>query len=602
MKKWFIVLAFLFLPFALCAQWSDDPFDNLQLSLEADTALASAIAPDNMGNYYVFYFVMKPEPQGFVCYLHKLDKDGNKLWGEAGILISDNPFGSWISDYSLIVDNDNNAIVAFEDARDEDVIRIVNLYKISPTGEFLWGSDGIQLPAEDGSMNLSPKVILANDNSFVVQFNQIGADENSQAVFYRLNENGEIIGNKIIKHTYSNPLIIEIWFNILPADNGNIYFFWNAIDKADNDTLIGGWGSRALYAQKLDADFNPVWANDVTVINPPVYSSFRLDHSVNYAQDDKLGVFISWFDNREWQANSRLNYLDLNGNLRFDEEGLFIERDAQRDISNLSPIAYYDKNEGAVFFYWIQEEIKKSFRGFKYPEYSVFANKLLDDKSDWEWGSKGKELVPFECGFSPFLIKAGSVEESAIQVIFFSDGNRSVETLWMNPDGLMVGTVPLSLSESVGRNSKIKSFQKNGITVTELLNDQWVAVWSDIFEVVNDYGTITFAELYAQNISVEGELGPVITGIIEEKELLDENSYLLYPNPANNNITIRYNKELSGTPTIAVYSAIGNSVKHINNIMFGSNTITFNVNGLPAGAYFVRLSNGNDTKVFKFVK
>ncbi len=190
MKKFYLLLLLLIVPTILSSQWSEDPSDNMQLSVENDTALASYIVPDHAGNYYVFYYIKEPEPQNFVVYLHKLDTDGNKLWGDGGIKISDNPFDTWISKSSLIVDDDNNAIIAFEDNRDENVSRIVNLYKISPNGEFLWGENGIQLPAEESAAYLSPQIVQTSDNNYTIASHKLtNSGEDGSIMLYRVNSN-----------------------------------------------------------------------------------------------------------------------------------------------------------------------------------------------------------------------------------------------------------------------------------------------------------------------------------------------------------------------------------------------------------------------------
>ena len=59
MKKFFLLFLFVIVPVMVSAQWSNDPTDNLCLSVENDTVLSSYVVPDHAGNYYVFYYMLR---------------------------------------------------------------------------------------------------------------------------------------------------------------------------------------------------------------------------------------------------------------------------------------------------------------------------------------------------------------------------------------------------------------------------------------------------------------------------------------------------------------------------------------------------------------
>ncbi len=66
--------------------------------------LSSPLTPQT-GTGYISWFSASDGWQ-FDVYMNKIDKDGNLHWGEEGLLISDNPTDTWVTDYDLIIDDE----------------------------------------------------------------------------------------------------------------------------------------------------------------------------------------------------------------------------------------------------------------------------------------------------------------------------------------------------------------------------------------------------------------------------------------------------------------------------------------------------------------
>jgi len=158
--KKMIYLVLIFIPIVLSAQWSNDPMVN---TLIAGTDIGEQSLPKiayaNDDSYYISSFVDVGQPVWYNVYLQKLDVNGNKLWVEDGLLISDHDFRSWFSDYSLITDQDNCAVLVFEDMRAGTGFSNVSAYRTSPDGNFLWGNDGVTL-SDNLFDEYSPKVLI----------------------------------------------------------------------------------------------------------------------------------------------------------------------------------------------------------------------------------------------------------------------------------------------------------------------------------------------------------------------------------------------------------------------------------------------------------
>lgn len=120
------------------AQWTTD-YEINTLVADATTGDIQSIGTHDGKTYVVFW----DESAGYKLRAQLLDADGVQQWGSNGILvnaIADN--STWTATRSLTVDEEGNLIVGFTATGDGN--GYVN--KISPTGEQLFGENGIALP------------------------------------------------------------------------------------------------------------------------------------------------------------------------------------------------------------------------------------------------------------------------------------------------------------------------------------------------------------------------------------------------------------------------------------------------------------------------
>ena len=159
--------AFIMLLFSYCitlnAQWSSDPAVNLQVcDVTGDQALPK-IASTSDGGCYISWFDHRST--SYAVYLQRLDVMGNKLWNTDGLLISDNSQNSSLVDWAIASDNQDNAILTFTDTRDNDSLHAFS-YLIDPSGNFLWGNNGIRLSG-DGDYQPNPVTTQTSDGNYV---------------------------------------------------------------------------------------------------------------------------------------------------------------------------------------------------------------------------------------------------------------------------------------------------------------------------------------------------------------------------------------------------------------------------------------------------
>jgi predicted NUDIX family NTP pyrophosphohydrolase len=127
----------------------------------------------------------------------------------------------------------------------------------------------------------------------------------------------------------------------------------------------------------------------------------------------------------------------------------------------------------------------------------------------------------------------------------------------------------------------------------------------------NDGGCIVVGDSKSKDGDVTGnhtyrdywivKLSPRIGGGVGIKEpLIEENSISIFPNPANNQLTIYSSVVLDKEVTISVINVFGETVQ--TEIIVGSGNEQLMIKNLTAGIYFLQFKTKNGTVVKRFIK
>jgi hypothetical protein len=132
-----------FLPITAFAQWPTSASENLLICDHTGEQAVPKIAATSDGGCYIAWYDLSSG--NYDVYLQRLNADGVPQWtNPCGILITNHPQETWITDWDIAVDLEDHCIIAVNDIRaggDWDIYG----YRISPAGEFVWGVDGIAL-------------------------------------------------------------------------------------------------------------------------------------------------------------------------------------------------------------------------------------------------------------------------------------------------------------------------------------------------------------------------------------------------------------------------------------------------------------------------
>ena len=463
----------LVFPMTAISQWSNDPaVNNIICNLSGEQAIPKiANCPD--GNIYIGYF--SNESGNYDVRLQKLDASGNILWVANGILVSNNPQNTWLTDWDMTCDGTNNAILVFNDIRNGGNTNVV-AYKITPDGTFSWGANGIAL-SNSTAFNAAPKVVVTAVGNTVVAWHT-----DNVTILQKISSDGTLQwGNNGI--TISGTPRIS-WPQLLPVGTDDV------ILKYFEDTGSILYPTRHVLAQRYNGSGNAVWTAATTISSAGGISAWT--QIFPFINDGSDGFYIAWHDDRnnDQRASSFVQHVNSSGGVVFTANGV--------EVSSLSSMNHYypqlalPPTSSDIFIYWNE-------MNYNQDQWGLYGQKVSSSGS-LLWGNTGKVFIAIS---STDVYPMGARKSQTDMVLFYEqyfDGiNTSIKAMRINTSGDFVWT-PSSVTMCSYNSQKVHA------VVNEFASNEWVSSWED-----NRSGN---ADIYAQNILLDGSLGPPAMGTI----------------------------------------------------------------------------------------
>ncbi len=456
------------MPLLASGQWSEDPAVNTQITnLPGEDVIPKVgIGPD--GDYFIGYFSL--EQGNYNVRLQRLDKNGNILWADDGIVVSDHPSMSWLTDWDLAVDHDNHAILTWQDIRSGGQNNVV-AYRISPDGDFAWGDDGIMLSDSD-NFDVAPVVTVTTDNHSVIAWQSEG-----EIIMQKVSSGGtKHWGEWGITLSGSNPLS---WPQLLAVDEGQI------IMKYYDDGGVPWSPIRLLMAQRFDSDGTAVWDNPTLIADDGSIQAWY--QIVPMISDGNDGFYIAWHDFSQSMnaASAWVQHVNADGETQFVDNGVLVSSNI--DYNQFYPSIAKPENDPNLYVFWREVTGDQNFWG-------IFGQKVLPDGSI-AWGDQGKAIIPVSS--QPVLPYDAQPAGEDIMV-FYTHGLTAVTSelraIRVDKEG-----DPVWDDEYVTISSANSS--KGHLDISPFANGQWVLSWEGDRTGVNN--------IFAQNIQPDGTLGVV---------------------------------------------------------------------------------------------
>lgn len=460
-------LSLFAIPFTTRAQWSTNAAVNNQIcGLSGEQAIPK-IATCSNGDTYIGYF--SNESGNYDVRLQRLDAQGNLLWATDGIMISTNPQQTWLTDWDMTVDNGNNCILAFNDIRNSGNLNVV-VYRISPSGSFLWGANGIML-SNSTAFNAAPKVVATAAGNVVVAWS---AD--NVIIMQKLNPAGALQwGANGITLSSANRLT---WPQLLPVGSDDV------IMKYFDDSGPVNAPTRHVFAQRYDASGSAVWSTPAQISIAGGISAWT--QIFPFINDGNDGFFICWNDDRDMNNRSSVfvQHVNSGGTVLFTANGV--------EVTNASSMNHYypqmalPTGSTDVYVFWNEMNANQD-------NWGIYGQKV-NSSGALQWGSTGMVFIPVTTtNVYPYAARKSPTDVVLFYEEYTNAINGLIKAMRIDPSGSFLWTPSQKTMCSVVS-------QKVHPVINEFGNNQWIASWEDSRNGNTD--------IYAQNIQLNGDLGP----------------------------------------------------------------------------------------------
>ena len=354
------------------AQWPSDPAANLALANGPDEQTVPKIVATSDGGAYAGWY--DHASGNYDVYLQRLNRLGHKVWGPDGLLVSGHPQDTWVMEWHLIADSEDNAVLVFGDIRDKRSPS-VHAYRVSPTREMLWGPDGITLSATRyNDLSAGMRVVEASDGDFVFIWTQWTVGNSGSLMMQRVSPDGVVRfeegGIAIVRESGKAPAFPDL----VPAEDGGVIVAW-----LDDNQL--GSQTKFLLAQKFGADGGEIWPNPVMVFDAhPLPVAYKPEIQA----DGAGGAFLVWHYPVWLIYNSAFQHLDAAGRELFPHNGVTLSTDAV--IDHQYPNLSHDPKTGESYVFFREYDGWTGRYGIYGQRFSAEGERL--------WGNVGMALVP----------------------------------------------------------------------------------------------------------------------------------------------------------------------------------------------------------------
>lgn len=319
--------------------WPFDPDVNLPIADASGSQAVPKAAAAADGSVWFGWF--DNTTGSYQVRVQRVDFLGNETFAHNGLVVSAHPQDTSLNDWDLMVDSSGACVVVFNDTRagsDRDIYA----YRISASGQFLWGADGVTISA-NGDFEPDPRVVQTSTGDYVVVWPRLGAAATRGLYMQRLNAAGQ-------KQLAPDGVLLTIFGGESPAfaemaasDNGSVIVAW----ARDTTTFQS---PRHVHTQKFTDTGGPMW----NAVSPTILSttSIPIAHRPRIVSDGAGGAVYSWHDTRNGLFDCWVQRVDGGGVQAWAQGGVQVSLTAAQQ--ELDPAITLDAatNDVYVVYRW----------------------------------------------------------------------------------------------------------------------------------------------------------------------------------------------------------------------------------------------------------
>lgn len=539
MKKQFLLLLFFFVSTFSSAQFTTDTLVNYKVDDKpGSTQLESRIVTTASGLTYITWF--DRSSGNYDLRMQLLDKNGFPQWAQGGIVISAEPQDIYLYNYDLKTDNNNNAIVAFQDKRSGSLQVVAN--KFSTSGASLWGN-GIVL-RDSTSDGLNPTIAVLSTNDVVIAWSATLGNA-KWAAYSKISAGGQLKWIKRIwnNQNYSRPAV-------LPS-SGKGFKMLYVLETGSGASTIS-----YMYTQRFDSSGTGLWPFPVLVSMKTIVSYFFPE----IVSDGSDGFYVAFETDNQFNAALTDVYLQ-----RVDSLGSTWS--ANGTVCSLNSTEHKFLGGVAVKANKTGASVLLTVRSFNYT-YTGLSMQVVDSSGNVQLGTIAFELHPL---IPDWYVPFGIVDLNGSVLVVYEVGGVSAQIMY----GLKVD---YNGTQQWGSEHQIAALLCNKLAgrVSAFVNGQVIVVWGDDRL---DEG------IYAQNIATSGYMGPGVG--LEEQSFVSEAS--LFPNPSACP-KLKLQCKVPTQLTMKMFNPLGQLV-YANAVFVQAGFNELLIPGLGKGVYLVELSS-----------
>ena len=338
--------------FISSAQWTTDTDANTLVAESGELDMQALGTSD--GQTYVVFWKNVGAPTNIELRLQILDADGNRKFGNDGMLVSDQiPMGSFTVTMNSVVDAADSLYIGVTGTGDFSAYA----FKFDTDGIPLWGANGVNL-----GTGVPVTILPLSSGEAIVSWRDSGP-----ALMQKLDANGNTVwpSTKPIGSTNTQAA------NLFELSNGDFEVVYHG--------LLSGISSN-LYAQRFDPDGDPVWASAVQIAN----GTTAFNRSYPGVQDGDV-VYMGYFSSTGMRFDSYLQRINPDGTLPWGINGADFDIN-QTDYEMETEIAFQN---GSQYIWSIA-----TYRNSTQSEVGEYVQKFDKVSGAREFTDNAKEIFP----------------------------------------------------------------------------------------------------------------------------------------------------------------------------------------------------------------
>jgi len=629
-----IICVVLWSSTSIFGQWTTDTDVNT-LVVNSNSGDMQAIGTSD-GQTYVVFWKSLSSPTNYELRLQLLDADGNKQFGDDGMLISNTiPMSTYTMLWSIAIDNDDNLYVGVTSSQDMSG----RLFKLDLEGNNLWTSDGLTISGTAFKITF----LCMQSGDLIASWI---SDTDAKMQKYDADGNAIWSSPTSVVGTSGNTAPEKI-FEI--SDEGLILVY--------HEYSVGIYST--LYAQRYDSDGVAQWssptqlANVTTMFNTyysgtqdgdVVYMGYKGSHSNrfdSYVQrinpDGSLPWGINGMDFDVNQTNFEMDtkiayspgssyiwaictYTDQNQGMHGEYIQKFDKESGERQFTDYAKKIYNISNDDKVHASKLYFMNNKPFfllkSGYDNGATPISLNALLlDENGDFVWPEEIKPIATYSANKSRIQFTK-PVNDQSVSV--FVEDKGSGDKIYaqnfleeVNQLNTPVLTSPTNGSTEIPVNAnfsweEVADANSYSIQIAEDAGfTSLIADESDLTEtafnyLLPDYQTAYYWRVKASNSESESDWSEVWSfttdvnmGIGNKSNKFKIN---IFPQPANNHLNIQSSSTIE---KVEIYNLFGQLV-YFND--YQEKNIQINLDKLAQGNYLMNIYSEDGIQTEKILK